>query len=315
MSRCYGIIGTGAIGGYYGACLQQAGFPVHFLLRSDYEWVKAKGLRIESVNGDFTLPRVNAYNDPAQMPACDVVLVALKTTQNQTLPQILPSLVGEGSTVVLLQNGLGIEEEVAKIPSVGRVLGGLCFICSNKIGAGHIRHLDYGQVTLGEYAQNNEPCGITMVMQEIEQDFKRAGIETQLSEDLHLSRWQKLVWNISYNGLSVVLDATTEEIMANENSRVLVRQLMEEVAIGAKTRDRAITPDFIEKMLDYTTKMKPYKTSMKLDYDSHRPLEIEAIFGNPLKIAQAANTDLPRIRMLYQQLQFLEVMNCSQCNF
>ena len=87
-NRTYAILGTGALGGYYGACLQRAGLDVHFLLRSDYEHVKEHGLIVESPDGDFTLPHVNAYQDVAKMPACDVVVVALKTTQNHLLPEI-----------------------------------------------------------------------------------------------------------------------------------------------------------------------------------------------------------------------------------
>lgn len=155
--RSYAILGTGALGGFYGAKLQKAGLDVHFLLRSDYEYVSQSGLVIESKDGDFTLPQVNAYNDVEKMPQCDVVVVALKTTQNHLLPQMLPPVIRNDGVVLVLQNGLGVEEEVAKIVSNVSIIGGLCFLCSNKVGAGHIRHLDYGHVTLGEYASGYEP--------------------------------------------------------------------------------------------------------------------------------------------------------------
>lgn len=120
---------------------------------------------------------------------------------------------------------------------------------------------------------------------------------------------QKLVWNIPYNGLSVVLDASTDELMANEDTRALVEQLMGEVIAGAAACSRHIPDSFIAKMLDHTANMQPYCTSMKIDYDQCRPLEVEAIFGNPLRIAQAAGVDLPRIATLYQQLKFLDAKN------
>ncbi|MEC4893807.1 MAG: putative 2-dehydropantoate 2-reductase [Oscillatoria sp. PMC 1051.18] len=310
-SRSYAIIGTGAIGGFYGACLQRDRHDVHFLLRSDYDRVQEHGLIIESVQGDFTLPHVQAYNDAAKMPACDVAVVALKATQNHILRQILPHVLKDDGVVLLLQNGLGCEPEIAEIVGSRRVIGGLCFICANKVGAGHIRHLDYGAVKLAEYADDYQACGITGKMREIAGDFEAAGIPVELGEDLARSRWEKLIWNIPYNGLSVVLDATTEEMMADKEMRLLITNLMQEVLLGAKSNGREIPDSFVQKNLDHTDKMEPYLTSMKLDYDRQQPLEIEAIFGNPLRSAAAAGVSLPRIEMLYQQLKFLDRKNRS----
>ncbi|MCG5059217.1 MAG: putative 2-dehydropantoate 2-reductase [Limnoraphis sp. WC205] len=308
-TRSYAILGTGAIGGFYGAKLQQLGIDVHFLLHSDYQQVFRQGLSIESPTGSFTLFPVQAYNDPQKMPACDVVIVALKTTQNHLLPQLLPPVVKEDGVVLILQNGLGIEPQVAEIVNAKRVIGGLCFICSNKVGKGHIRHLDYGMITMGEYNENYQPGGITPRIQQIAEDFNNAGIPVELSENLLLARWKKLVWNIPYNGLSVVLNAKTDELMNAPDSRILVEEIMREVLRGAKGYDCMISEEFIQKMLNHTEKMTPYLTSMKLDYDEKRPLEIEAIIGNPWRMATEKGVDLPYIGMLYRQLKFLDYQN------
>ncbi len=308
-NRSYAILGTGALGGYYGACLQQAGLDVHFLLHNDYEHVKEHGLIVESPDGDFTLPQVNAYGEAAKIPPCNVVVVALKTTQNHLLPEMLPTVVRDQGVVLVLQNGLGIEEDVAQIVGSERVIGGLCFLCSNKVKPGYIRHLDYKAINLGEYTPNYQAAGITERMRQIADDFERAGIPIQLSEDLLLARWQKLVWNIPYNGLSVVLDARTDELMADSYARSLVEQLMSEVVAGAAATGRIIGDRIIQEMLNHTEKMTPYRTSMKVDYDEKRPLEIEAIFGNPLRTATAVGVDLPLISILYRQLKFLDAKN------
>ncbi|MGF2033813.1 MAG: putative 2-dehydropantoate 2-reductase [Nostoc sp. CmiVER01] len=304
--RSYAILGTGALGGFYGAKLQKAGLDVHFLLKSDYEYVSKSGLLIESKDGDFTLTQVNAYNDIEKMPRCDVVVIALKTTQNHLLPQMLPPLVRDDGVVLVLQNGLAVEEEVAKIVGNVSIIGGLCFLCSNKVGAGHIRHVDYGKIILGGYASGYDPTEITDKMQQIADDFTNAGISIELVEDLLIGRWKKLVWNIPYNGLSVILNARTDELMSYPHTRKLVEQLMYEVVAGSKSCGRIIPDSFIQTMLDYTLKMKPYRTSMKIDYDERRPMEVEAIFGNPLRKAQAADVDLPQISCIYQQLKFLD---------
>lgn len=309
--RTYAILGTGALGGFYGAKLQKSGLEVHYLLKSDYQQVSEQGLIIESKDGDFTLSQVNAYNNVDKMPQCDVVIVSLKTTQNQLLPDLLPPIVKDDGVVLVLQNGLGIEAEIAEIVSNVHVIGGLCFLCSNKVAPGHIHHLDYGQITLGEYTSNYQSTGITKKMQEVTADFENAGISIELLEDLLLGRWKKLVWNIPYNGLSVILDGRTDELMTDIYTRQLVESLMWEVVAGAKSTGRTIPESFIQTMLDYTVKMKPYRTSMKIDFDEKRPLEIEAIFGNPLRKAAAEGVNLQQIRCLYQQLKFLDIRNRS----
>ena len=306
MGISYAVLGTGALGGFYGARLQQIGSEVHFLLHSDYEQVSQHGLRIESPDGNFTLPQVYAYRDVAEMPRCDVVMVALKTTQNHLLSRLLPSVVKEDGAVLVLQNGLGIEPAVAEIVGDDRVIGGLCFLCSNKIAPGHIHHLDYKKITLGEYRSNYAPAGISDRMQQIAQDFEQAGIPIELAEDLLTARWKKLVWNIPFNGLSVVLNAETDAMMADAAVRSIAQALMQEVLQGATACGRAINSNFIDAMLDHTAQMKPYRTSMKLDYDSGRPLELEAIFGNPLRMAAQNGVELSRIGMLYRQLVFLD---------
>ncbi|TVR12708.1 MAG: putative 2-dehydropantoate 2-reductase [Phormidium sp. GEM2.Bin31] len=307
--RRYAIVGTGAIGGYYGAKLQRSGVEVHFLTRSDYEVIRQQGLTVESPEGNFQLGEVQAYRDVADMPACDVVIVALKTTQNQVLGELLPPLLKPDGVVLVLQNGLGVEDEVAQWVGGDRVLGGLCFICSNKVGPGQIRHLDYGAIALGEYRPDYTPQGVTQRMRAIAHDFERAGVPMQFHEDLLLARWKKLVWNIPFNGLSVVLDAKTDRLITDANSREAVESLMAEVVAGAKACGREIPSAFVEEMLKTTEQMPPYLTSMKLDFEAKRPLEIEAILGTPLRRGTAAGASLPQMALLYQQLTVLDRYN------
>ncbi len=309
MPTSYAILGAGALGGFYGARLQRVGCDVHFLLRHDCEHVQRLGWRIDSKDGDFHLPVVHAYDRPQAMPPCDVVAIALKSTQNHLLGQLLPPVLKPGGVVLVMQNGLGIEEEVAHLAPGHTILGALCFIASNKIGPGHIHHLDYGQIKLAEYSADGTACGVTETMRRIGADFQRAGIPVELAEDLRTARWQKLVWNIPYNGLSVILNADTAELMAHPESRLLVEELMREVVAAAAACGRTIDESFIFKMLATTDKMKPYRASMKVDFDLRRPMEIEAIYGNPLRAAQSAGATVPRIATLYRQLKFLDARN------
>lgn len=222
----YGVIGTGAIGGYYGARLVCAGEDVHFLLHSDYEYVKEHGLKVRSVRGDFELPRVNAYRSTADMPACDVVLVCLKSTSNGLLRELLPPLLHKDTIVLMIQNGLGLEADLQEVFPELQIAGGLAFICSNKTGSGEIAHLDYGGLNIGSYS-----CRDLSRLEEVAAVFNRADIQAKVL-DLELARWMKLVWNVPYNGLTVVLNTTTDHLMTHPVSEGLIRDLMLEVIRG-----------------------------------------------------------------------------------
>ena len=302
----FSVVGTGAVGGYYGSLLQRAGHEVRFLLHRDYEPVRDHGLIIDSSNGDFTLPQVNAYCNPEDMPPSDVVIIALKTTANHLLPQILSPILTPDTIVLTLQNGLGSENAIAQVAGPDRILGGLCFLCANKIGAGHIRHLDYGLITLGEYTATGTPGGITPRLSKIGKEFEEAGIPIRLVPDLLLARWKKLVWNIPFNGMSVAHNMLTDGLIKNAAIRNRCLTMMNEVSTAAKACARPIEDAFIRKMMADTEKMRPYAPSMKLDFDRGNPMEIESIYGEPLRAARSAGIEMPETEALYHELKALD---------
>ena len=142
----YGVIGTGAIGGFYGGKLAKSGQEVHFLLHRDYDYVKSNGLQIDSCDGSFHLDDVNAYHRTADMPVCDVVLVCLKTINNGLLQELLPPLLGPKTIVVLIQNGIGVEADVQRMFPDTALVAGLAFICSAKTEPGRVSHQFYGSI-------------------------------------------------------------------------------------------------------------------------------------------------------------------------
>lgn len=300
MALSYAIIGTGGIGGYYGGCLAHSGKDVHFLFHSDYEFVKQHGLQVDSVRGDFHLQQIHAYGNSNEMPQCDVVLVCMKTTNNHLLKEILSPIVHANTVVVLIQNGLGIEKQLSdEMPNVS-VVGATAFICTTKIAPGHIHHAEYGSLTMAKY------CGeCESIMQQVAEDFVEAGVEVHIGTDLNSIRWKKLVWNIPYNGLTVVMNAATNDLTFNSDSRQLVIDLMEEVVAAGKACGAKISDTFVSKMIEMTEKMTPYSPSMRVDYDAHRPMEIQAMYTNPIQIAAQHGFAMKKTEVVEKQLRFL----------
>jgi 2-dehydropantoate 2-reductase len=305
-ARSYAIVGSGAVGGFYGARLQQAGFAVHFLCHRDYEHVARHGLRVESSDRILNVAPHHVYRSSHDMPPCDVVIVALKSTSNHLLPELLPPVLKPDGVVLTLQNGLGIEDDLARIAGPDRVLGGLCFIAANRIGPGVIRHIEYSDILLGEFRKDGRPGGLTPRLQELAADFSSARVPVKLAEDLVGARWHKLAWNIPFSGLCVVLRTTTDRLLADAATRRRIEQLMAEVVAAARACGREIADDFVRKMIDDTLRMPPYKPSMLLDLEAGRPLEVEAIFGNPVRMAQAAGATVPAMTELLQEVRQID---------
>ena len=302
----YAIIGTGAIGGFYGARLDKAGLEVHFLLHTDYQYVVDHGLTIDSCDGNFTLPSPKVYDSTSDMPQCDVVIVALKTTQNHLLPSLLPPLLKPDTIILLIQNGIGVEADVQQLFPSQPIAAGMAFICSAKAGPGHINHQFYGNINIGNYSCHNPQRYNQMLA-----DFRAAGIGAADVEYLE-ARWKKAVWNMPFNGMTVALNTTTNRLLSCESTHRLIYDQMLEVigaaqALGVKNLDTR----FADKMIANTIKMPPYSPSMKLDFDFHRPMEINYLYTRPIAEARAAGFAMPKLEMLEAELKFITLSSST----
>ncbi|RJG03357.1 putative 2-dehydropantoate 2-reductase [Noviherbaspirillum sedimenti] len=307
-----GIIGAGAIGGFYGMMLARAGFDVHFLFRSEYEAVVADGLLLKSATlGDTHLKPVNAYRNAADMPPCDWLLVAAKTTSNAALAPVIAQAAAPGAKVLLLQNGLAVEDEMrVLLPDSLHLLGGLCIVSVHREGPGVIEHYAYGSVNIGYHsgpAQAED--GGRAILEEAGALFRKAGLDAPAMDDLAQARWQKLVMNIPFNGLSVLLDCGSLPLMTHPRTRTLVRELMEEVIAGAAACGHLLPDGYIDVAWAATDGKPDFKPSMLLDYREQRPLELGAIYAAPLAAAAKAGRPMHKVEMLYQTLCFLDERN------
>ena len=297
----YGVIGVGAIGGYYGSKLAYSGQEVHFLSHSDYQFVKEHGMQVDSCDGSFHLEHVNVYQNAKDMPKCDVVVVGLKTTNNHLLPDLLPPLLHENTVVVLIQNGIGVEADVQKMFPQTQLIAGLAFICSAKTEPGRVNHQCYGSINLGNYS-----CKDENLYSAILNDFTNAGIQTG-SVPYEEARWKKAVWNMPFNGMTVALNTQTDLLLKNPATRQLIRDLMMEVIDAARHLGvTGIDESFADMMIETTDAMTPYSPSMKLDYDFHRPMEIDYIYTRPIEMARAAGFRMAKLEMLEAELRFLQ---------
>lgn len=294
------VVGSGALGLYYGGRLARAGADAAFLARGDLGVLRERGVEVRAPDVNFTLPpgSVKIAASPEEIGPVDLVLVALKATANDQLARLLPPLLGPRTTVLNLQNGLGVDEQVAAVAGAGRTVGGLCFVCVNRVAPGVAECTMAGHIVAGEFA--GEPTERTRALAEL---FKAAGVKMSVSESLADVRWRKLVWNVPFNGLAVARGGiTTDVILQSAEMEAEVWALMREVQAAASAHGVAIPEDFVVNQVERTRPMGPYKPSTMIDYVEGRPLEVELIWGEPLRRAKAKGVPTPRLEALYAEL-------------
>jgi len=318
------VVGPGALGSFYGAKLVRANEDVHFLLRSDYDVVKRHGVFVHSTEGDFNV-RPKCAKTPEEIGPCDLVLIALKTTANDQFPKLLPPLVGRNTAVLTLQNGLGNEEDLARLFPVEQIMGGLCFVCLNRTAPGVVQHLGHGVIILGEFQRWPEPR-----THDIASIFRNAGVNCKVTDNLTHAHWDKLVWNIPFNGLGVAATAgyevfvgsdviignrqslgsvlATDKLLSDSRWENLVRVLMHEVIAAAAALGYKTPLEFAEKQIERTRIMGSYKASTLVDFEQGRELELESMFLEPLRQAEVAGARVPRLKALCRVLQRLNAL-------
>jgi 2-dehydropantoate 2-reductase len=316
------VVGCGALGSYYGAKLARDGQEVHFLLRSDYDIVRRRGVSIRSPEGNFHV-NPKCARRPEEIGVCDVVLIGLKTTANDQFPVLLPPLVGERSAVVTLQNGLGNEEQLARNFPREQILGGLCFVCLNRIEPGIIQHTAHGRIILGECSGWPEPR-----THDIASAIRHSGVPCDVTDNLRRAHWQKLVWNIPFNGLGVggaagvgAVEAgelsteapvgsclPTNALLADARWESLVRELMLEVIAAANALGMRIETSYADFQIERTRAMGAYFASTLVDFERGQPLELDAIFREPLRQAREAGVAMPGLERLCRLLEQLEAV-------
>ena len=292
------IIGAGAVGCFYGTKLQKNGFDVQFQSKFLFN-NHVNQLKINSIWGNFDT-NINIHETVEKLSNNDLIIFSTKITDFENdlnfMKHSIQKLANKNSIILLLQNGINIEEKLQQVFPVNPILGGLAFTCINR-NNNIIDHIDYGNIKIGANLSK-----YNFIAKHIVEIFKKSGIETDYLRNLRLGRYEKLLWNIPFNSLSVILNCTTEKLVLEGSTKNLARNLMLEVIKIAKKDGIPLKKSMVDTMINRTISMKPYKTSMLLDYEKGNKLEIESILKQPINIAKSYNIKIPYIDCIYHLL-------------
>jgi 2-dehydropantoate 2-reductase len=299
------IFGTGAVGGYFGGRLAQAGEDVQFIARGDHlAAIRDHGLRVTSVEGDFVVQPASVTDEPSTVGAVDVVLLGVKAWQVSQAAEALRPLVGPHTFIVPLQNGIEAPERLAGAFGADHVLGGLCRIIAYVVEPGHIRHagatpyIAFGELN-ASHSQRAEA---------LRQAFSRArGVTAEIASDVRAAMWSKFLFIAAMSGVGALTRAPIGAIRSQPESRQLLKQALEElyaVAVGYRI---ALPADSVEKTLAFIDTLPADGTaSMQRDITQGRPSELEAQIGAVVRLGEQIGIAVPLHRLIYAALLPLE---------
>ncbi|MDH3973373.1 MAG: ketopantoate reductase family protein [Deltaproteobacteria bacterium] len=292
------VAGPGGVGAYYGGLLARGGMDVTFLGRGKHlEALKTEGLRVKSYKGDFHI-NVKAGDNPSETGICDLILFCVKSFDTKEVAQFIAPMVGTETIIISLQNGVDNEEQLGQILGMEKVMAGVAFIGSRMEEPGLIVHSAAGSITFGEIEG-----GLSERGEKVCRTFQSCGIEARLSEDIKKVMWQKMVWNCGFNAITALTGCAVSNILSDKSTREVVQKAMEEVVDLAQGLGIAVSRDLPQKTIAHTEKQGEIKTSMLMDMEKGRRMEIEALNGAVSKRGKELKRETPVNDTLYSMVR------------
>lgn len=302
------ILGAGAIGAFYGHALAVGGADVSVVCRSEYELVRKQGYQIVSQSrGDvnFHPSHVLQTSEDYQGGSPDYLIVTLKITKGVDRVALMKNVVGSNTVIVLIENGVEIEGEIQQAFPNNEIISCLAFIQVSRLAPGVVRHYAYGDLTMGNF-----PSGVSERCEQLSKILAKGGVIAPTTQNVVNARWQKCVWNASFNPVSVLggpVDTIT--LLSSSDGEKLIRDLMREVCQIAASTGNQMPEDLIDKYIAATKSAPPYKTSMALDKERGQAMEIEVIVGNTVRAGRRAEIQIPKLEAIYALMLALEAMS------
>ena len=307
------VFGSGGVGGYFGGRLALAGNDVSFIARGEHlRALRATGLRVESINGDFAVRPVIATDDPAEVGSVDVVIVGVKAWQVTEAAHAMKPMIGADTCVLPLQNGVEASEQLSAVLKEQHVLGGLCKIVSYLVEPGHIRHAGF-EPSVAFAELNNH---ISERVESLRATFVKAGVDAKVPPDIQAAVWSKFLFISGYSGVGAVTQAPAGVLRRLPSTRSLMERAMGEIYALAQARNISLPEDAVKQALAAVDSLPDNATSsMQRDVMAHRPSELEAQNGAVVRLGSTSGIETPVNSFIYDSLLPLELRARGELQF
>lgn len=308
------IFGTGAVGGYFGGRLAEAGEDVVFIARGEHlHTIRRHGLKVDSIKGDFIIEPAQATDDPKNVGSVDAILVGVKAWQVSEAAKSMLPMIGPETFVIPLQNGVEAPSQLVAVLGDEHVLGGLCGLISYVVEPGRIRHAGADPfIRFGEL--DNQPSERS---EKLRKAFDRAkGVTVQITSDIQAALWQKFMFVTAWSGLGAVTRSPVGIFRSLPETRQLLIQIMKEIYNVAQARDIILPKDVIDKTVNFFDGLPPEGTaSMQRDIINGLPSELDVQNGAVVRLGQDVGIDTPVNSFIYYSLLPMEKRARGQIQF
>jgi 2-dehydropantoate 2-reductase len=294
------VMGTGAVGGYFGGRLAQAGEEVVFVARgANLLALRESGLRVDSINGDFLIRDAHASDDPSKIGKVDYVIVGVKTWQVAEASEAIRPLIGPATCVLPLQNGVEAADQLASALGAEHVIGGLCQLVAFVVEPGHIRHAAFDPlIAFGELDNRKSER-----VEKLRQAFERVAVRAQIPDDIHAAIWAKFLFIAPYSGVGAVTRAPIGPVRSLPGTRGMLIKAMHEILAVAHARGVALPEEAVTKSLANIDSLPAEATaSMQRDVLAGRPSELEAQNGAVVRLGHELGIATPVNEFIYSSL-------------
>ncbi|MCC6766952.1 MAG: ketopantoate reductase family protein [Deltaproteobacteria bacterium] len=297
------IAGTGAVGGFFGASLARAGHDVTFLARgANLAALRAAGLTVESIDGDFHVSRLTAVDDVGGLEPFALVFFTVKSYDTAAVARQIAPVVREDSVVLSLQNGVENETLLASALDLPPLMGAMTEIGAELVAPGVVRHVAEGTIFFGELTGHESPRGRTLATL-----LTEAGIRHRLTREIAVGLWGKLMWNAAHNAVTALTHTTAGTAARIPATADVLRAAMHEVVAVARAQGIQLDPARVETTIAFSRDhLDTLRTSMLQDLERGRRLEYDAINGAVLRFGEAVGVATPVNRVLYGLLAALD---------
>jgi 2-dehydropantoate 2-reductase len=296
------VMGTGAVGGYFGAKLAAAGQDVVFIVRQrNLPSLRRNGLRVESPTGDLNVRNGFFTDSPADAGMVDLVLFCVKSYDTAEAAAALAPMMSKRTAILSLQNGIDNADKIAGLWGSERTLAGVVYLGAQMSGPGVIQHSSGGKIVLGPISGQASDTA-----QLVEQMISRAAIPCEISAAIEQVQWAKLLWNAPFCAISCLTRSTVREIVESESLAKLTRDCMMEVQAAARTRGIDLKTELFDQTLAFSRGLGEFKPSMLQDLEAGKPLEYDALNGIVMRLLEQAGEQAPINRVFHGTLNFLD---------
>lgn len=298
------VMGTGAVGGYFGARLAASGHDVSFIARGRHlQAMRSEGLKVESFQGNLHIQSLFT-SEPKAVGPVDLILFCVKSYSTEEAAEELAPLVGKETMILSLQNGVDNPDKIAALWGKSRTLAGVVYIAAQVPTPGTIRHSAGGRIVLGEL-----DGAVSEKTKAVQQLFAAAQVPCTISTEIRKVMWGKLVWNAPFCAIACLTQATAQEIVESDHLKKLALDCMEEVREAGKCVGINLEPLVIEEALKLSRALGDFKPSMLQDLEAGKSLEYEAFNGIVVTLLRQAGKEAPANEIFYAALKFLDKKN------